>query len=112
MRLQKAFLACSKRLNSAGSDARAEFPLLAGKRYETLEVAFIETHAEEAILEASAFEVRLKLSVDMSRQVFTLNFQLLNECWVVFLYKLVEQSLFWAMAFIGGVTKGIPQCRI
>ncbi len=33
--------------------------------------------------------------------------QLLNQGRVVFLYKLVEQGLLWAMAFIAGVTKGI-----
>jgi len=60
------------------------------------------------MFEATAFEIRLKLSMDMSRQVFTLDFQLLNQGRVVFLYKLVEQSLLWAMAFIGGVTKGMP----
>jgi len=46
--------------------------------------------------------------MDMSRQTFALKFQLLNQDGVVFLYKLVEQSLLWAMAFIGGVTKGVP----
>ena len=71
-------------------------------------MAFIATHAQEAIFEAAAFEIRFKLSMDMRRQAFTLNFRLLNECWVVFLYKLVEQSLLWAMAFVGGVTKGMP----
>ena len=69
-------------------------------------MAFIATHAQEPVFEATAFEIRFKLSMDMRRQAFTLNFQLLNECWVVFLYKLVEQSLLWAMALIGGVTKG------
>ena len=49
--------------------------------------------------------------MDMSRQVFTLEFQLLNQGWVVFLYKLVEQGLLWAMAFIGGVTEGMPMNR-
>jgi hypothetical protein len=49
--------------------------------------------------------------MDMSRQAFALGFQLLNEGRVVFLYKLVEQSLLWAMAFIGGVTKGILAWR-
>ena len=38
---------------------------------------------------------------------FVLGFQLLNQSGVVFLYKLAEQSLLWAMAFIGGVTGGI-----
>jgi hypothetical protein len=33
---------------------------------------------------------------------------LLNEDRVVFLYKLVEQSLLSEMAFIGGVTRGMP----
>jgi len=55
------------------------------------------------MFEATAFEIRFKLSMDMSRQVFTLGFQLLNEGRVVFLCKLVEQSLLWAMAIIGGV---------
>jgi hypothetical protein len=49
--------------------------------------------------------------MDMSRQTFVLNFQLLNQDWVMFLYKLVEQSLLWAMAFTGGVTKGMPTNR-
>ena len=60
------------------------------------------------MLEATAFEIRFKLSMDMSRQTFTLKFQLLNQGGVVFLYKLVEQGLLWAVAIIGGVTKGMP----
>jgi len=46
--------------------------------------------------------------MDMSRPTFALKFQLLNQGGVVFLYKLVEQSLLWAMAFIGGVANGMP----
>jgi hypothetical protein len=69
-------------------------------------VAFIATYPQEAVFEATAFEIRFKLSMDMCRQTFALKFQLLNQGGVVFLYKLVEQSLLWAMAFIGGVTKG------
>jgi hypothetical protein len=65
-------------------------------------------YAQEAVFEASAFEIRFKLSMDVSRQTFALKLQLLNQGGVVFLYKLVEQSLLWAMAFIGGVTKSIP----
>lgn len=38
-------------------------------------------------------------SMDMSRQTFGLEFQLLNQGGVVFLYRLAEQSLLWAMAF-------------
>jgi len=92
----------------AGATAWIETPLLAGKRYEPLEVTLIATHPQEPVFEATAFEMRFKLSMDMSRQVFALGFKLLNEGRVVFLYKLVEQSLLWAMAFIGGVTKGMP----
>ena len=89
-----------------GATAGAESPLFAGKRYETLEVAFIATHAQEPVFEATAFEIRFKLPMDMSRQTFALRFRLLNRGGVVFLDKLVEQSLLWAMALIGGVTKG------
>jgi hypothetical protein len=71
-------------------------------------VALIATYPQEAVFEATAFEIRFKFSMDMSRQTFTLEFQLLNQGRVVFLYKLVEQGLLWAMAFIGGVTKGMP----
>ena len=71
-------------------------------------MALIATYPQEAVLEATAFEIRFKLPMDMSRQTFALKFQLLNHSGVVFLYKLVEQSLLWAMAFIGGVTKGMP----
>jgi hypothetical protein len=70
-------------------------------------VALIATHAKKPVFEATAFEIRFKLSMDMSRQTFALKFQLLNQGGVVFLYKLVEQSLLWAMAFIGGLTEGI-----
>jgi hypothetical protein len=70
-------------------------------------VTLIATYAQEPVLEATAFEIRFKFSMDMSRQTHTLGFQLLNQGRVVFLYKLVEQSLLWVMAFIGGVTKGI-----
>ena len=82
--------------------------LLAGKRYEPLEVALLATYPQEAVHEATAFEIRFKFSMDMSRQTPTLEFQLLNQGRVVFLYKLVEQSLLWAMGFIGGATKGEP----
>ena len=81
------------------------------KRHEPLEVALIATHAKEAVLEATAFEIRFKLSMDMSRQTFALQFQLLNQSGVVFLYKSIEQSLLWAMAFVGGVTEGMPMNR-
>ena len=57
----------------------------------------IATHAKKPVLEATAFEIRFKFSMDMNRQTFALSFQLLNQGWVVFLYKLVEQSLLWAM---------------
>ena len=87
---------------------RAKSPLLAGERHEPLEVTLIATHAKEAVFEATAFEIRFKLSMDMSRQTFALTFQLLNQSGVVFLYKSIEQSLLWAMAFVGGVTKGMP----
>ena len=60
------------------------------------------------MFEATAFEICFKLPMDMSWQVFTLDFQLLNQGGLVFLYKSVEQSLLWAMAFVGGVTKGMP----
>jgi hypothetical protein len=60
------------------------------------------------VFETTAFEIRFKLSMDMSQQTFALNFQLLNQGGVVLLYHLVEQSLLWVMAFIGGVTKGMP----
>ncbi len=74
-------------------------------------MALIATYPQEAVFEATAFEIRFKLSMDMSRQVFTLDFQLLNQGRVVFLYKLVEQGLLWAMAFISGVTEGILAWR-
>jgi hypothetical protein len=74
-------------------------------------VTRIATYAQEAVFEATAFEIRFKLSMDMSRRTFILEFQLLNQGGVVFLYKLVEQSLLWAMAFIGGVTKGVLAWR-
>jgi len=92
----------------AGATTGTETPLLAGKRYEPLEVVLIATHAQEPVFEATAFEIRFKFSMDMSRKTFALTFQLLNQDGIVFLYKLVEQSLLWAMAFIGGVTKGMP----
>jgi hypothetical protein len=53
----------------------------------------------------------VELSMDMSRQTFTLGFQLLNQDRGVYLYKLVERSVLWAMAFIGGVTKGVLAWR-
>ena len=71
-------------------------------------MALIAAHAKESVFEATAFEIRLKFSMDMSRQTFTLEFQLFNQGGVVFLYKPVEQGLPWAMAFRGGVTQGKP----
>jgi hypothetical protein len=75
--------------HAAGATAGAESSLLAGERHEPLEVALIATYPQEPVFEATAFEIRFKLSTDMSRQVFTLDFQLLNQGGVVFLYKLV-----------------------
>jgi hypothetical protein len=92
----------------AGTAARAKPSLLAGKRHEPVEVTLIATHPQEPVFEATAFEIRFKLSMDMGRQTFALKFQLLNQSGVVFLHKPVEQSLLWAMAFIGDVTKGMP----
>lgn len=57
------------------------------------------------MFETTALKIRLKFSMHMTRQIFALKFQLLNQGGVVFLYKLVEQSLLWAMTFIGGVTE-------
>jgi hypothetical protein len=71
-------------------------------------VTLIATYPQEPVFEATAFEIRFKPLMDMSRQTFALKFQLLNQGGVVFLYKLVEESLLWAMAFVGGVTKGMP----
>tara|TARA_B110000240_G_scaffold74414_1_gene84689 strand:+ start:1297 stop:1542 length:246 start_codon:yes stop_codon:yes gene_type:complete len=71
-------------------------------------VTGIATHAKEPVFEATAFEIRFKFLMDMSGKIFALTFQLLNQGGVVFLYKLVEESLLWAMAFVGGVTKGMP----
>ena len=60
------------------------------------------------MFETTAFEIRFKFLMDMSGKIFALTFQLLNQGGVVFLYKLVEQGLLWAVAIIGGVTKGMP----
>jgi hypothetical protein len=47
----------------------------------------------------------------MCWQAFALSIELLNQGGVVFLYKLVEQSMPWVTAFVGGVTKGILAWR-
>jgi hypothetical protein len=39
----------------AGATAGAKSPLLAGKRYEPLEVALIATYPQEAVFEATTF---------------------------------------------------------
>jgi hypothetical protein len=52
-----------------------------------------------------------ELTCQNRRQTSTLGFQLSNQNGVVFLYKLVEQSMLWAMAFIGDVTKGMTVNR-
>ena len=70
-------------------------------------MALIAAYPQEAVFEATAFEIRFKFSMDMSRQGFSLSIKLFNQGGVVFLDKLVEQSLLWAMAFIGGLAKGI-----
>ena len=74
-------------------------------------MAGVTAYPQEAVLQATAFEIRFKFSVDMCWQAFPLSIELFNQGGVVFLYKLVEQSLLWAMAFIGGVTKGILAWR-
>jgi hypothetical protein len=71
-------------------------------------VAAVTTYPQDSVFEATAFAIRFKLSMDMSRQVFALKIQLPNQGGIVFLYKLVEQGLLWVMPFIGGVTKGVP----
>ena len=60
------------------------------------------------MFETTALKIRFKFSMDMSGQTFALKLQLLNQGGVVFLYKLVEQGLLWAMSFVGGVTEGMP----
>jgi hypothetical protein len=49
--------------------------------------------------------------MDMSGQALAFGFELPNQGRVVFVYKLIEQSLFWAMAFVGCLTKGILAWR-
>ena len=44
--------------------------------------------------------------MDMCWQAFALSSELLNQGGVVFLYKLLEQSMLWVTAFLDGVTKG------
>ena len=90
-----------------GATAEAKPSFLARECHELLEVALIATHAQGPVFEATAFEIRFKLPMDMRRQTFALRFRLLNRGGVVFLDKLVEQSLLGAMALIGGVTKGL-----
>ena len=63
------------------------------------------------MFEATAFEIRFKFSMDMSRQAFSLSIKLFNQGGVVFLDKLVEQSLLWAMAFISS-SNGINESLI
>jgi len=72
---------------AAGATAGAESSLLAGERHQALEVALIATDAKKLELEATAFEIRFKFSVDMRRQTCALKFQLVNQGGVVFLYK-------------------------
>jgi hypothetical protein len=55
-----------------GTTAGTESSLLTRKRHEPLEVALIATHAKEAVFEVTAFEIRFKLSMDLSRQSSTL----------------------------------------
>ena len=45
------------------------------------------------MFEATAFEVRIKLTMYMSGQALAFGFELPNQGWVVFVYKLVEQGL-------------------
>jgi hypothetical protein len=54
------------------------------------------------VLETTVFEIRFQLSIDMSQQAFTLQLQLYNQSWVVFLHKLVVQRLLRSMAIVGG----------
>jgi len=49
--------------------------------------------------------------MNMQGQVFTLSIQLLDQRRVMLLYELVESCLLRAMAFVGGVTKGILAWR-
>ena len=46
--------------------------------------------------------------MNMQGQVFTLSIQLLDQRRVMLLYELVESCLLRAMAFVGGVTEGMP----
>ncbi len=47
----------------------------------------------------------------MSGQALAFGFEPPNQDWVVFVYKQIGQSLFWAMAFVGCLTKGILAWR-
>lgn len=58
------------------------------------------------MFDTTALRIRFKFSMNMSREAFTLEFQLVNKGGAVFVYKLVEQGLLWAVAIIGGVTNG------
>jgi hypothetical protein len=81
------------------------------QRHEPLEKTLIAAYAQEPVFEATAFEIRFKFSMDMCWQAFALSIELLNQGGVVFLYKLVEQSMPWVTAFVGGVPKGILAWR-
>ena len=59
------------------------------------------------MFEATAVEIRFKLSMNMSGQAFTLSIELLNQGGVVFLDELVQQCLLRAVSLVGGVTDGI-----
>jgi hypothetical protein len=95
----------------AGAAAGAKSALLTRKRHKPLEVTLIAAYAQEPVFEASAFEICFKFSMDVCWQAFAFGFEFFNQGGVVFLYKLVEQSLLRAVAFICDVTKGILTWR-
>jgi len=53
--------------HAAGATTGAEPAFLAGKSYQTLEVALVAAHPEKAVLEATALQESLKFPVDMCR---------------------------------------------
>lgn len=78
--------------HAACATAGAEPALLAGKRHQSLEVAFVAAHPEKAVLEAAALQVGLEYPVDMLGQGFALLGQLVNQGGVVRLDELVVSA--------------------
>jgi len=86
--------------HAPGTATGAETSAFATKGYQLLSLAAVALHTKKAVLKAATLEIRLELLVHVVGQDLAFGCQLRHKGWVVLLDKLVEQSLFRAVALV------------